>query len=489
MWIPSKVVDAIPVVEDIIASKMDAIAVVSPVEDYGVSFSSVDLTLRLINFPLNPSHNINGAGGVVDTYGLLGGGAYTGSVTAALSAAPQANANAGSPVRWRSRNLTASALSSFAGEVVMSMSDSMHSASREGEDSAAFSEVSDLANTLTSRFSIDAMKHSRGIISVPKMSPFVQTLVPSGLMQRKMTLTRAVSGRQQSIKSVDGIPQASMALSGINTGISNQNASQQTALYATTISPRVGSSNASVAPFVANMPSSPPIGLAPGDSSNIQNTGIASIADPTYRLGVPLDAQRHSLGTLSALCQRLPPSTPLFLGGIPSLVYLRPQPLKEEDRPIRLPVITDLLESRVASSSALFYDPFEAKRAKARNLEGSVAETIWVQNEVVHIEAAFANSLAVQVQLHNLQLVFESGEYTAFPVSIVVIPPETTLFVISLSARPRQSGVLKIQGISFSFFNAVHFCRVDSRGMGVNPIRYVAILSFWFVLKIAFVEL
>jgi hypothetical protein len=399
---------------------------------------------------LVPSVTATSGRSSVDTYGLYGGGAFTGSVTAALAQVNNGPSTHATTLlsAWKNSSLTASALASYAGEVVVGMSDSMHSASRDGDD--AHSETSESAPSLLSgKFTVEAIKNSRGVISVPKLSPFVQTLVPAALMQKKQLSSRGLV-RQSS---VSGSPLPIAQHVQVNNAVATSRLSMNNSIPGS--------------PLSMGVPVETPTAIALATSVT-----AAPLIDPSYRLGVPLDAQRHSWATLAALCQCLPPSTNLYLGGIPSLMYLRPQPLKEEDRPWRQQLLSpESASTNSSSQSALFYDPFEAKRAKARNQNNSTAETIWIQNEIVHVEAAFSNPLAVPLQLHNLQVVLEGGNNTAYPVGVAVIPPETKLFLILLSFRPRESGTLKIIGASYSLFNASHFSRVDALGLGVSPFR------------------
>jgi hypothetical protein len=299
---------------------------------------------------------------------------------------------------------------------------------------------------------VDASKPSRSHLSVPKISPYVQNLV----VKKK----KHVSGKY--LSDIQRLTMSSSAVNGdITPGASSAGVDMETkSVSGASVAASPPPSNRSVAAATMTAPTS------------------SFTSDPTSRLGVAVELQKQSLATLNQLCQSLPPATALQLEGLPHLLRVRPLPDLEENTPRPLKVVTcspDVTgnngdgqgEASQTGGSALFYDPFEARRAKDRD-RSSATLMLWCVGSTMRVEAVFCNPLAVPLHLHEVHLIVEGVEYTSYPVQSATVPPGTEEFSLTLTLSPRSTGALTVKGVRYSIFNAVHTSYVDAAsGAGI----------------------
>lgn len=301
---------------------------------------------------------------------------------------------------------------------------------------------------------IDSTKPSRAQLSIPKIAPYVQNLV----VKKKKHF---ISGKYAA--DLQRLVVGGSAGNGDNTPSSSMGTVGMDAETKTTVS--------------ASPPTPPPSNK--GVTAPTTYYGV----DPTSRLGVAVELQKQSLNTLNQLCQTIPPATVLELEGLPYLLRVRPLPDLEENTPRPLKVVTyypddtesngngqgEVLQSG-GGQSALFYDPFEAKRAKARD-RSSATSMLWCVGGIVRMEALFCNPLAVPLHLHEVHLIVEGVDYTSYPVQTTTVPPDTEEFKLTLTMCPRSVGPLTIKGVRYSIFNAIHTSFVDpASGLAVHDL-------------------
>jgi hypothetical protein len=294
----------------------------------------------------------------------------------------------------------------------------------------------------------ELLTSSRGNIAVPKISPFVQNLVLKKKKHFKPVTTPGVS----------------------------------TPPAAGDIPPLMRTNTTFELPMNAVPPPSPDVTLKQTPQPSPATTPIqptatrSSIApplqapfplliDPSLRLGVPVDSQTQSLQTLMTVCAELPTATSLLLDGLPYVISLTPLPLPEEEAPV--PIKASLgakknipLSVPGATTKALFYDPFEAKRAKSR-VKSSVM--YWSNEKIAQIEAIFCNPLAIPVTLHDVHVLVEGVHHSCFYAKTVVIPPDAKEFKSTFLVCPRESGNIQIVGVRFSIYNAIYSCMIDQQ--------------------------
>mmetsp|Transcript_1167 Transcript_1167/g.1895 ORF Transcript_1167/g.1895 Transcript_1167/m.1895 type:complete len:1683 (+) Transcript_1167:109-5157(+) len=332
------------------------------------------------------------------------------------------------------------------------------------------SEHSDHSNSnWGARFNPEALKNVRGHINVPKISPFVQNLV---LKKKKKLGPRSNVGVGSSTSnspfSLNGSA-AAVALAKQNGSVSDP-----AALHCSLVTEPTSPSHA---PLDVT-PSTPP-----ASTTRTVLHVPSSIPDPSYRLGVPLDSQSQSLSALSSVCAEIPPATPLVLDGLPFLIRLRPIPATEDQAYTPINIIPrDSVAASVAAApmvaetaSALFYDPFEAKRRKDKSRSSTIS-LLWSVGTVAIVEATLCNPLAVPMHLHDVHLLIDGPQHSCRPAKSVVIPPKTKEFSTHLAVCPRATGPVQIKGIRYSIYNAVHCSYVDSAtGKGLTLSRELAL--------------
>ena len=303
----------------------------------------------------------------------------------------------------------------------------------------------------------DTHKPLRGHIGVPKIAPFVGSLVAK---RRKRSSTPASTVRP-----------------GINSAI----AEPRTPLGGNTVSDTMSTTSGLTSDIdVKSVASVSPLPPPPPSKGNAVTAVLAAAdfkgTDPSKRLGVPLDLQKQSLHSLNQVCEELPPASSLLLEGLPYLLRTRPLPDLEENTPRPLKVVSlgtevegqDVVAATSGAASALFYDPFEAKRARDRN-RSSATTILWCQGEVARIEAIFCNPLGVPLPLYDIHVVVGGVCHKSYPIKSVIVPPDTEEFSVTLSICPLSVGKLTIQGVRYSIFNATHTSMVNpDTGVGIH---------------------
>jgi hypothetical protein len=126
-------------------------------------------------------------------------------------------------------------------------------------------------------------------------------------------------------------------------------------------------------------------------------------------------------------------------------------------------------------SSALFFDPFAAKRARQREeLCLQSTEVLWPVGAEYFLAAVFENPLSVPVHLSSVQPVVdaESCCIRLLPIPVTV-PAKTARWEVDLAVRlyphPNPNpgdGSLKVRGLSLRLHNAECFLPVNSDGLG-----------------------
>ena len=114
-------------------------------------------------------------------------------------------------------------------------------------------------------------------------------------------------------------------------------------------------------------------------------------------------------------------------------------------------------------SSALFYDPFQAKRDRNKFVEKNL-DVFWTSHRDCSVVVAFSNPLSVPLCLDNVQPVIPGCSHRVYPVAID-IPPQRNYFEVVLPIKPIEPGELKITGLLLYLNNAKHFIRVDETGL------------------------
>ena len=356
---------------------------------------------------------------------------------------------------------------------------------------------------------------ARGLISIPKIAPFVQNMVSIGGNLKKksrgkekddvnsdsggasggmmMTLDQSVSnaagfitnmkshvlqrnGRMPSRPLTDDAYQRAPNLRRHNS-TSSSSTSQPHSQY------RPGSSGTNVPSSSAEITSvEPDINKGVTMEKNYLN----NFEDASSRLSVPPEVQKQLMKVFMSLCGQVPPATPLLLEGLPFLLQLKPLPLHVDHSPVKLNICNGVNLTQTEPTvdaegptkpSALFYDPFAAKRRKAQGLSTTM-EILWSVNSLCYVEAQFTNPLAIPIVLQDLRVLLDEGSVpsanvaTSYALYNVVVPPFTAEFTVTLAIRPRMSCTLKLKGIQYNLFNALHSALVDvDTGQGVVSLK------------------
>lgn len=369
------------------------------------------------------------------------------------------------------------------------------------------------------------VKDARGLIAIPKIAPFVQNLVSiGGNLKRKhrskdredlSTGGGSVGGGSQristtfdhSVSSAAGFitnikshvlpregPKNAISPSLESNGVSGMRQGPTQVTLQRNVTNSSSSSSLSSSSSAVKRPSSMTTQQSAGTESTAESGSTSSVSakrrqppplarpsskteDATARLGVPAEVQRHLVKVFSSLCCGVPPATSLLLEGLPFLLFLKPVPLQNDLLPVKIDYYLNsksegnLDVRNTANASALFYDPFEAKRRKAEGLT-SILEINWSVNTLCYVDARFANPLAVPIVLHDVHVIFDESETetaaSSYDLCSLVIPPHTQDYSVTLTVRPRHVGPLKLKGVQYSLFNGLHTAFVDTNtGKGI----------------------
>lgn len=198
----------------------------------------------------------------------------------------------------------------------------------------------------------------------------------------------------------------------------------------------------------------------------------------------PLELQEETYGLFARLSRSIVPNSKI---PIPvSLQTLRPVELIGCARPIPV-VSTPLTTARrnlllfkqnqqnlqdgsravtaddaTATTSSLFYDPFEARRRK-QLVEAQKSNVLWAVDQKCRFIAVMNNPLSVPVFLTSVFPLLEGAAHSLHPIS-VHIPPNADAFEVELVIIPKAVGELKTVGLQFIMNNATHVLNVDATG-------------------------
>ena len=250
------------------------------------------------------------------------------------------------------------------------------------------------------------------------------------------------------------------------------------------------------------------------DNADELSAALQLMMDPC---AVPVDQQEESMLTLDSVTRMLPPSTRINLPVI--LLTLRPLLLpKNGARPVHLLEETVQLNAAIeqarsrlrgggraapgtdssatasdnhhhqqqqqqqqlpspaavvaASSpaSALFYDPFAARRERDR-LYSATSEVVWPAGCVGHVVAVLTNPLGVSLHLDSLSVLLSGPKHIAYKMPVDV-PPYCSRWEVRLEVKPLERGELCIRGLLAEINNASAVIPVDALGTAKAPPRY-----------------
>jgi hypothetical protein len=298
------------------------------------------------------------------------------------------------------------------------------------------------------RITSELSTNSRGNIAVPKISPFVQNLVLKKKKHLKPVTTQGVS----TPSTAGDIPPLMRTNTTFEMPLNTVPPSSPDITQTPKLTPQPSPATTPVQPLVTRS------SIAPLPAP------LPILIDPSLRLGVPVDSQTQSLQTLMTICTELPTATSLLLDGLPYVISLTPLSPPEEEAPLpmkaSLGAKKNIPLSVPGAPKALFYDPFEAKRAKSR-VKSSVM--YWSNEKIAQIEAIFCNPLAIPVTLHDVHVLVEGVHHSCFYAKTVVIPPDAKEFKSTFLVCPRESGKIKIVGVRFSIHNAIYSSMIDQQ--------------------------
>ncbi|KAJ7517734.1 hypothetical protein O6H91_21G038400 [Diphasiastrum complanatum] len=233
-----------------------------------------------------------------------------------------------------------------------------------------------------------------------------------------------------------------------------------------------------------------------GQWSTLQMDVLADTLAAAVRAGDPLAAwkaaaqllRRHyplitpssqvSLAyALSSVAARLPTGSRCSEPALPFIrLHLLP-PL-----PLQMEVVKRTLGKKdwwagPSSSGPFIYTPFTSKGGDSRDNEK--VEVTWVVGEPVQVIVEVANPCAFEISVDSISLSVDSGDFEAFPLSIV-LPPNTAQ-VVSLSGVALSAGSLVVRGcfvnldgiVSEHLFEDIEELIVDSmKGLSLgDPFR------------------
>eukprot|EP01038_Epipyxis_sp_PR26KG_P004766 gene4766-6686_t len=230
---------------------------------------------------------------------------------------------------------------------------------------------------------------------------------------------------------------------------------------------------------------------------------------------IPIDQQGEALGLFNFLSQKLQPCSPVQLP-----VYiksLKPIELNSSLRPFpietpsmakarknleslkdsfRLHLSSAISHSKSDSdedyqhdsaemkspdspnkhASALFYDPFAAKRAK--NKAKKSTEVLWSVGMTCKFEVILSNPMSVPLSLDNIIPIVEGADCRTYNCT-VIIPRNIDDYMIELSITPLQIGTIRVTAVQIFMNNAMHITRIDEMGIAVESEREISIPEFY----------
>lgn len=196
--------------------------------------------------------------------------------------------------------------------------------------------------------------------------------------------------------------------------------------------------------------------------------------------------QEGCVRRLEMCCEDVPPSCPVYLGQVPLLVSMEPMSLPENSRPYPTsrPSSTALKDSTksVGDASALYYDPFLAKRDKQlkESCKGLLS-VVWACGMSCKVAVTFTNPLLVPIKLSNVVVILEEEENKT-PGKFYEVTPENieipsvieggTQYTTILSVTPTKICKMKLIGMRYFIRNAIYVSVVGNDGRG-TPKRSV----------------
>ena len=209
-------------------------------------------------------------------------------------------------------------------------------------------------------------------------------------------------------------------------------------------------------------------GVLPAAIGRSQSIDVSSVTGcaSSVAVGITPEEQEQTVQAFETLCSSLLPNSFIYLDGAPKLLSLRPVQLQGVLRPLKLPFADKKIGNDAknsASTSALFYDPFAAKRAKDAVVE---VEVLWSIGNISYIEAIFQNPFSCPLRLSNLIVLTEGVVCVANPVTVIL--PPNRIHSVLLQTQPMLTGKLVICGIRYYVNNAVHESYVTETGLSLT---------------------
>lgn len=207
--------------------------------------------------------------------------------------------------------------------------------------------------------------------------------------------------------------------------------------------------------------------------------------------------QEGCIRRLEMFCEDVPPSCPIYLGESPLLISMTPQALPDNSRPFPTPrqkIVAGVLV-KDDEKSALYYDPFMAKRDKRlKESSKKPEEIIWVQGMVSKVLVCFSNSLSAPIRMCNVAVILQEVEETSTGKCYEITPENIEIpsvieggasYQTVLSIMPIKVCKLKLIGMRYFIRNAVYISLIDENGFGMSK-RFVKLFFTLLVCVIYF---
>jgi hypothetical protein len=136
--------------------------------------------------------------------------------------------------------------------------------------------------------------------------------------------------------------------------------------------------------------------------------------------------------------------------------------------------------------SALYYDPFEAKRIRGRaKAQKAASEVVWTEMCCCKVLVCFSNPLAVKLHLSNVSVVLGAADseedvpaecFESIPenIEIPAVQRGGSKYEVIMNVTPLATGKFCIIGLKFFVHNAMYFSRIGEDGHAVTRTPEVA---------------
>lgn len=358
---------------------------------------------------------------------------------------------------------------------------------------------------------------SKRKIPVPRMDGFVSSLTTrSGSLRSKKSHSRPLPHATVDKSSVSGAPSGvvhSSSLGALNVSTAPGNGVMLSDANPPSPAPTVASPSNSTSLFGNNGPStsvpsvitstifgSPELARAAQIAAGlVDDNGVPFIGSLTpstncmtrtwlgntflVDLNQLKPLQENCVSQLESFCEQVPPSCPVDMGEFLLLISAAPIELPASQKPH--PIVRRVASSEdknVKDSSALFYDPFLAKRDRLKESSKGPKDVVWAKGALCKVVVHLSNPLTVSIRLCNVTVIMEdvstctavagasaSGkcyEVTPENVDVPAVFEGGDDYELMLSVTPRREGRLKVIGIRYFIRNAVYVSLVGDDGRG-----------------------